>query len=164
MFNVNFDHIITLLLTFFFRKPKFQGYLQSLIAPMKSIYVQFIDFRWVILNKIQYTGQVVYMQKILNDTFNLGGQSLIWIDDGMTIDQEYLYTRPESRPKLLYTRGENLPLYLYTRAEYIGTYSFKVMVPALLYATISTNGQLQQLIAMIEFYKLAGKSYIIETY
>ena len=87
----------------------------------------------------------------------------IYITDGTVIAGNFIYKRSENQHLYIYKRSENTPVFIYRRSEIIGSNSFVINIPIPVYNTIVAADQLQQLISMINYYKLSGKSYIIQT-
>lgn len=172
-------------------------WMKVLISPFNKIYTESMQAYEIFVIKIAYTGQVIYLEKILNDKFSpiSGG---IYIQDGTTLPKYYLYNKIETKPprylymnwqpttaylagefsvkynkvwKALNPNTNSIPSaintdwvfhkdieFLRTNAEFNITYNFIVMVPvALVYNTIEMK-------AVIDFYRLAGLRYKIQTY
>lgn len=193
------------------RKKTHIDWLNVLLAPLHTIYED-------ILYKMQHTGQVIYLEKLLNDTFNptknynpnltteqKKQNKLIYIDEPVKPSLQYVYLHKEyynlitmpngtvkdgpiKIPQLKiynhseYKNSDNKPVYLTTVTDYAKTSyaNFKVFIPKSLIdnytivAEPNTENSTQKTeavrIASIEyhnllnFYKLAGKSYENYTY
>jgi hypothetical protein len=191
------------------RKQTHFNWLYVLLTPIHTIYEE-------TLYKMQHTGQVIYLEKILNETFNITKyydpnlsteqkrlEELIYIDESVKPTLQYVYlhkeyyepghTLPDGTfvdgplmiPQLKiykheeYKNKNNKPVYLAHRNDYtkISYANFRVFIPESLIAnrTIIVQpgkdepAQTEPIkIANIDFhnllnfYKLAGKSY--ETY
>jgi hypothetical protein len=192
------------------RKRVHIDWLNILLIPLHTIYRE-------TLYKMQHTGQVIYLEKVLNEIYNptknynpnLNTQQkrleeLIYIDESVRPTIQYVYLHKEYyKPKValpdgtlvdgplmipqleVYTHEEyktnknNKPVYLAHRTDYtkINYANFRVFVPKSLIAnnTITVQpGKDESVITstitvanieyhnMLNFYKLAGKSY--ETY
>jgi hypothetical protein len=189
------------------RKRTHAQWLHVLLAPIRSIYEE-------TLYKMQHTGQVIYLEKILNDAFNPSKyydpnltteqkrlNELIYIDESVKPTLQYVYLHKEyyepdlnlpgggiKKGELLipqlevykhndYKNRDKKPVYLAHRKDYttIAYANFRVFIPESLILNgdivIQSNGNSPQSpsaaikIANIEyhnllnFYKLAGKSY-----
>lgn len=98
MFNIDFDNLITFLLPGSWRKPKFIAWLKLIISQIKAIYDEFYAFRIQMLYIINFTGQIIYLEKKLNDTFDCEGI--------------YIENLQYSKKIFLFNKGENfLPVY-----------------------------------------------------
>lgn len=179
------------------RKKTHVDWLDVLLTPLHTIYEE-------ILYKMQHTGQVIYLEKVLNDTYNPTKiynpnlsieqkrlEELIYIDESVKPTLQYVflhkeYYEPDGTlmiPQLkVYSNHEykknrnNKPIYLahlkdYTKITYA---NFRVFIPQALIANLTIvvelnkegAGQTEAIkVANIEyhnllnFYKLAGKSY-----
>ena len=193
------------------RKKTHIDWLDVLLTPLHTIYEE-------ILYKMQHTGQVIYLEKVLNETFNPDknynpnastrqkrSDGLIYIDESVKPTIQYVYLHKEYyEPKItlsdgtivdgplmipqleVYTREEykknknNKPVYLAHRTDYtqINYANFRVFVPENLLTNRTILSQLKKegtvsnteainvtdkkYNDLLNFYKLAGKSY--ETY
>ncbi|RKR11587.1 hypothetical protein C8C83_3327 [Flavobacterium sp. 90] len=190
------------------RKKTHADWLNVLLSPIRSIYEE-------TLYKMQHTGQVIYLEKILNETFNPTKNydanasidqkrvdELIYIDESVKPTLQYVYLHKEyyepdyfledntrAKGELLipqlkiYTHPEykykkNKPVYLAHLKDYtsVAYANFRVFIPESLINNgtfiIQPNNDNSPAAAikianiefhnLLNFYKLAGKSY--ETY
>lgn len=167
MFNVDFNNIITLLLPPFLRKSKNIAWLKSLVKPLIDLYTLFMAYRVTTVYSLSFTGQVIYLEKLLNDSYN-AGLTGIYIADGSGIARIYFSHKSEGFPKqYLYHKSENqTPLYLYHKSEYNSQNDFIIMVPLSLYTQLQLNNDqgLNNMKSLVNLYKLAGKRYTINSY
>jgi hypothetical protein len=178
------------------RKKTHVEWLDVLLTPLHTIYEE-------TLYKMQHTGQVIYLEKVLNETFNITknynpnltieqkrSEELIYIDESVKPTLQYVYLHKEYYesdgtlmiPQLKiykhedYKNKNNKPVYLahlndYTKISYA---NFRVFIPKSLLtnSTIvveSDTEESQETEAikvasidfhnLLNFYKLAGKSY-----
>jgi hypothetical protein len=155
-FEVDFPKLVRLLVPPRLRKIKHVTWLQALTNPVNYLYQQFRRNRDANLYRLYITPQVVYMEKLLNDRYDISGRR-IRIKDALVFEPEYIYQEQELKPVYIYKEEENKPVYLFTDAE-IGSDSvdFFVLVPPDL--TYNEN----EMTALINNYKLAGKRYKIQ--
>lgn len=156
LFEVDLPKLVRLLVPPRMRKMKHVAWLQALTNPVNYLYQQFRRNRDANLYRLYITPQVVYMEKLLNDRYDISGRR-IRIKDALVYDAEYLYQEQELKPVYIYREEENKPVYLFTDDE-IGSDSvdFFVLVPSDL--TFNEN----EMTALIDNYKLAGKRYKIQ--
>lgn len=161
MYTIDFNIFATQLIPTFLRKSKITAFIQVLISPIVALYNEFISFRSLQKNRIHHTGQVIYFEKILNDTFDPVNRG-ISISDGVRINPVILYNNIESQayPVYIYNSSEDHPNYVYNLGEFNSQYDFIINLPAIIYNQIDVP----YLIATVELYKLAGKRYQIQTY
>ncbi|QSW90240.1 hypothetical protein J0383_05320 [Flavobacterium endoglycinae] len=189
------------------RKKTHVDWLDVLLTPLHSLYED-------ILYKMQHTGQVIYLEKVLNEAFNIvteynpnfsleqkRQEGLIYIDESIKPSLQYLYLHKEyyDPDKILsdgtkkqgdlriplfkifknneYKNKRNQPIYLAHRQDYtkVSYANFRVFIPKnlILDQTIPAekngNSSTQPTEAiniistqyhnLLNFYKLAGKSY-----
>ncbi|WP_268846728.1 hypothetical protein [Flavobacterium aestivum] len=150
-YKVDFNRLAVLMLPTFLRKPLLVAYLQSLLVPIDSLYYKWSIFRNDNLYKVQHTGQICYLRKVLNDKLDVSRRR-IYIGDGNRHKRQYLYTKGENRPRYLGT------MFLWQNSDYADTgVDFIVYAPQ---EIINTSPY--ELKALIEFYKAGGKRYKIE--
>lgn len=133
------------------RKPKLMAWLYSVIKPMVTVHYLWATYRNANLYKLAHNGQVCYLRGALNDTFD-PSERRIYIDGtGGDATATYIYTPGEEQPKFLGT------LFLRNSLEFADTGAdFLVYVPASIVAT-----QPFELRALIDYYKVASKRYLI---
>lgn len=161
-FNVDFPTLGRQLLPVLWRKPVHKAWVLSLLQPIITVHELFMRFRADNLYFIVHTSQVCYMEAALNDMFDASDRR-IYIVDGTFYDPEWLYLTPEDNPVWLKEESEGTVPYpdvaLYTDAETEEfAASFVVMVPT------SLTFDIYQMKALIDRYRLPGKTYLIETF
>ncbi|BFM41741.1 hypothetical protein CFS9_03820 [Flavobacterium sp. CFS9] len=189
------------------RKKTHLEWLHVLLAPLRTIYEE-------ILYKMQHTGQVIYLEKMLNDAFNSSKnydpnlsmeqkrlEELIYIDESVRPTVQYVYLNKEyyepdiispdkkvikgslMRPQLsIFNNNElknrdNKPVFLAHRKDYtkVNYANFRVFIPKHLIESGTIEIQPNEEVWMsktaaiqvtdtayhnlLNFYKLAGKSY-----
>lgn len=70
MFSIDYDKLVSQLLPVALRKSKFIALIKCLIAPVKVLYTDFNTKRTHSLNRLNYTGQVIYLIKYLADYYS----------------------------------------------------------------------------------------------
>lgn len=153
-YKVDFDKLILLLLPTFLRKPKMFGYLKALVSPLagsrESVYERWSQMREQNIKKLSYNSQRCYLRGVLNDRYD-PDERRITIGNTSNVTQDYIYTPAENLPVFLGT------MWLEQDFNYTGTtVDFLVNVPRDVLLTKEN-----EIVATIEFYVLAGKSYQI---
>lgn len=150
-YNVDLHKLVVLLTPTFLRKSKLIAFMQSLIAPVNSIYSDWSLMRSNNLYKLAHNGQICYLRKALNDRFD-DELRRIYIGDGNKFVRKYIYTPAERKTKYLGT------IYLHQRSDYADTgVDFIVYVPSEI-----VDIQIYEIEALINFYKEGVKRYKIE--
>lgn len=196
MFSIVWNTLVTVFLPIWWRKTIHIAWLNLLVSQVKAMHTDFLNYRTDILYKINYNGQICYLQKALNDKFDpLNG---IYIDNVADITPPYIYRHAELKQTLYIHKrwkstityvfgnfvlhdniiwqssGTNLNsmpsktnpdwmkyrdvTYIKRRSEYATAYDFIVYVPSALVFDIN------QMKALINYYKIASKRYTILTY
>lgn len=160
---INYYILLRILLPIRLRTGSVLAWLDSLIAPIrKTLYPRFKNFEEKAWHDLKYqSGQVAYLEFVLNNIFHLQGD--IWIGPGnYDTSRLYLYTTAENHPLFIYSAVENEPIYLYTTEEntlgYTGQYDFTINVPSVFSPLES------RLRAIANRYKRDGKTYKIIYY
>ncbi len=150
---INFVQLIQLFLPIDWRQNKQTSFLNSIIKPLDSLYVD-------TLYKMQHTCQVIYLEKMLNEYFAVVGYDsqnhettkVVFIDDAPKPPTKYIYLNQEIPPKD----------YLYLRTQYLtgdtDHIDFIIHIPS---SFVFVEDKLK---AIIDYYKLAGKKYKIEIF
>lgn len=140
------------------RKRKIFATISIFLLPLILIYTLFKSFRKQAIDKLNINGQVIYIEKVLNDRFFLKNRE-IYITD-IAGKESYLYHHKEEQiPPYLHKRGEGAEIkYIQQRGE--GNYSgnYMVNIPSFLSAYKS------EIKNLIDYYKPAGRTYVLKIY
>jgi len=149
-YKVDFDKLILLLLPTFLRKPVLFGYIKALIAPIASLHYKWSKMREDTLKKLSYNSQRCYLRGVLNDRYDPVLRRITLERTGNK-EQDYIYTPAENMPIYLGV------MWLEQDFNYAGsTVDFLVNVPRDI-----MNAKINEIVATLEFYVLAGKQYQI---
>ncbi|MDA6068632.1 hypothetical protein NJT12_03275 [Flavobacterium sp. AC] len=155
-FKIDFNRLSILLLPTFLRKQNLVKYVQALVTPIGSLHYKWSNWRIENIFKIEYSGQVCYLRKSLNDKFD-PLQRRIRIGDGNIHEVTYIYTEVELQNAFLHTENESQIIWIRSEAETASTgLDFIVFVPQEVY-----DSDFFGLHAHIKFYKAGGKRYNI---
>ena len=187
MYNVVWTYLISWLLPWFLNLTDHNQWLAAITKPIRDLYNDFIAFKDETLYELNITGQVIYLEMLLNDKFNGSTPAWIWngtdftytpntpnaiyiLDNPNRINPFWLWTRAEGRPPVsLRTRAEvtadpSLSLFLYSRAEYNQQADFVVYVPSALANVTTDTVFVTQMKGWLNKYKQAGARYKIVNY
>lgn len=148
-YKVDYNKLSVLLLPVGMRKAATLGFLWSSIKPLDTLHYVWRQMRLSNLYKLDHNAQVCYFRAALNDRFDPDLRR-IYINGGKSKKTTYIYTPGEKRPKYIGT------IYLYRGLEVEGGADFFVYVPREI-----VSAQLYELRALIDFYRLGGKRYLI---
>lgn len=155
-FNVRFDILTRLLIPPRLRKPRQLAWLNALVSPFNRVYQNFKRGREANLYKLKVTGQVVYLEAMLNDRYDVA-QRRIRITDSITYPPVYFYTEPEQKNVPFYQDAEETPVFFFTEEEAgVQLADFWVLVPS----GVVFNEQ--QMRADIDYFKLPTRKYKIQ--
>lgn len=154
----NFDiyKFAALLLPPLLRRKKLYALLAALICYLNVIYTSFKSYVDFIITTLQTNGQVMYMEKALNDRFYFNNRE-IYITEEFSADV-YMSLKKDDKPLYLYNKNDDTPVYLKNITEEVFTGEFIVNVPDFLkdYDNDINN--------IVVRYKPAGKMYKIIYY
>ncbi len=162
MYKIDFEILIQMLIPSLIRKPKLTALLVVLFFPFKLIWDVFIDFRESVLLQLNCTGQVIYLERLLNIMFNNGNEGIV-IVDGSFSAQFYLSNKLEGFEAVYFSnKSENLEAnYLQNKSEFIYDFDFLVKVPTSINLTELDKNRL---IAIVKKYAIAGKTFNVIEY
>lgn len=140
------------------RKRKIFAIISVFLLPLIFIYTLFKSYRKQAIDKLNINGQVIYIEKVLNDRFFLKNRE-IYITD-IAGKESYLYHRSEEQiPSYLHKRSEGAEIkYIQQRGE--GNYSGNYMVNIPSFLSMYEN----EIKNLIDYYKPAGRSYVLKIY
>lgn len=156
-FEIDYPRLVRLLLPPFLRRPLITAMLEAATAGVSHLYGLFTANRKRNIYDLSITPQVCYLKKALNDGFD-NDLRRIYITDGIIIPKTYLFTKAEAVDLYLFTKAEKKPVGLYAKADYEDIdpdADFIVRAPA------AVTFDKKEMEALLDLYKLAGKSYSI---
>ena len=139
------------------RKTKIIALLQAFIKGLQTVNDYFVAFVQEAFYKVSFTGQVQYLEHILNDRYD-NTLRRIYIEDALQL-QPYLYNKAENRPPIIiYNKSEGqTPFYLKNKIEYESDYDFIFNVPT----GILTLELERAIKSLVKIYKIAGKRFSV---
>lgn len=122
---------------------------------LRDVYDWLINLRQQKSYELQFTGQIIYLEHVLNDQFDPIYRQ-IYIEDAADVEYLYIYNQIEAEQQTyLYNNTEPFNgIYLDTNQEQQSSNQFIVNIP-------NTGINQDQLKKWINKYKLAGKNYTI---
>lgn len=148
----------------FLRGTKQLAWLKTLLSALQTSNFNFTIFVSTTLFYLSFNGQVIYLEHILNDQFDLSLRR-IYIDDdsGVNITPLVVFNKSEKQPSLVvYNKSENqVPTgAVFNKNAVVGNMDFIIYVPN----GILTTQRIAAMNQVINKYKIAGKRYIIKTF
>lgn len=92
------------------------SYFFALVQPLLFVYNLIMTNKKTWLYYLGITGQVCYLEKMLNDRYDKFNRG-IYIEDGINVDPVYVYQQVEDNPVYLYVQSENNPVHFFTNTE-----------------------------------------------
>jgi len=146
----------------------------SLVKPSKNLYSDFLTYESDAEYELLHNGQVLSLEHQLNDYYNfpfpIDTNVSIWLDEGVYIDQLYIFNNGSDAdsdlndPQIyVFNNDESLETifeenYIYTNTEVDNdTYDFVVNYPDSITDT-------DYITSIVNKYKLGGYSYILDSY
>lgn len=158
IYNINWRRLTIWFLPIALRQVKHIAWLQVVFQPIKQLWLDFTKFRKQATYKVIHTSQVCYLEAVLNDLFD-NTLRRIYIENGLFIEPLYIYTVPEDKPRYIDTQ------YIFSENDLNNNDTdFIVIVPLDLKPLneVAQNAYLSQMKALINYYKLASKTYTIQ--
>lgn len=140
-------------------KPRYLAYLKALLVPCQLLVGRLSIFVQSSRRAANFTGQVIYLEHLLNDEFD-NALRRIYIDDGQAnILPPFIFNAIEQREQYIYNKSENqTPLYVFNRSEYFTSDDFIVFVP-----NVILNPTLELVLTrLVNQYRQAGKNFSIQ--
>lgn len=158
MIQIDIDEIADNITPPRLRSEELQAIVQSFNEPLRR---QLIAFYKLVKDKryeLAFTGQVIYLEHLLNDKFNPNSSPKIYITDAAVSSPFYLHNELENKdPVYLYNESEDEdPVYLFNESEF--EVGFVVHVPM---GVIANWNEFRW---WIDKYKLKSKEYTIVEY
>lgn len=162
-YDIDFKRYVYLLLPPALRKPLLRAWLMCIIAPFQTVYAELMAYRKGVMDRLNFSGHVQYLEKVLNDEYGMKGGEIFITD----VKEAVLYTYlVEEKQAAVYLRlkAENGSEQRYVKmvneggGSYMG--AFVVNVPSLL----DTSENMARIRALLNYYKPAGRKYMIVIY
>lgn len=155
-FNVNWIRLIAWLLPTELGKTKILRYIIVLIEPIRSNYIAFQEFRKQQLYDLQINGQVIKLERVLNDMFD-NVQRRIYITDGATYQPPIFFEEYKNKSVIFFEElnVENPIFYDLSILDNIITFNFFVHVPSDVWLDKT------RVRALVNKYKVFGRTFDI---
>lgn len=158
-YNIDFRELANKLTPPFLRSLKNIDFLEAILKPLEEVNLKFKSFRRSSIYKVKNNGQIVYLQAVLNDTYD-NSQRRIYILDFPIFNPVYVFPVNDQKPVYLDSK------YLHTEAEVNAVLQsdFLVFVPLEIrpYAPEDLEIFLTQIKSLVNYYKLASKRFDIK--
>lgn len=157
-YNVDIYKLGAYLLPPFLRKKRMYAFLCVFLYPFYWLCKMFKDYRKASLQKLNVNGQVAYIEKMLNDEFELEHQEIYITDsESLRTNVADMYRDP-SVTMTIYPENSEEKLYLESGDESVKSEDYIVNVPSFL------ADHLETIKTIVEYNKPAGRTYKINLY
>lgn len=157
-YNVIFSKLVVWLLPVGMRKAIHVAFLRSLVEPMQQIHGYFLLFREEQLYELAINGQVINLERVLNDTFDPMDRR-IYITDGEYFEPPIFYEEYKDLPVVFNAEANSVnPIFWNeTNIENRVSVNFYVWIPSDILFDIN------RLKASVTKYKIFGRTFEIKT-
>ena len=163
-YNIDWNRFIAWNLPGFLRTTVRLKWFGVLLHPFETIRTAFMEFRAKELYKLNHSGQVVYLQAVLNDKYDSGSRR-IYIENQRLYEPVWFFDKVQGKPVYHYDKADNRPVRYYNRTDYEQLYpDFIVFVPEDLRPGTPDDeaAMLAEMRALIDYYKIYSKNYDIQ--
>lgn len=155
-YNIDFKRLATWALPVRKRQNKILALVFGLIIAVMQVFQNLMRWRRQLLYELKITGQVCYLELMLNDRFD-STQRRIYITNPVIYNPTYVYQEAELRPVEVRQESEGQPVYLFAEGEVGNTaVDFIVWVP------FSIVFDINEMSSLLNKFKMAGKRYKIQ--
>lgn len=156
-FNVNWSRFAVQTLPTALRKTKVVQFVLALYEPIKDSYNGFVQFMDEQLYDARINGQVIKLERVLNDTFDPIDRR-IYITDGLYYDAPTFYEEWKNMPVIFYAEGDTRNPVFWTTDVLNNRVSvnFYVNVPAAIFFDSA------RMRALVNKYKILGRTFEIK--
>lgn len=116
MYKINYHRLVEHLLPVVLRLPRITALAKVLTSPIKELHAEFLQYREYALNELNHNGQIIYLEKYLNDKFD-SDLRRISIAETPDDDNVYFYTYSENKGPIMRTYAEGSGPVMRTYAE-----------------------------------------------
>ncbi len=157
LFNINWSRFTVWHLPTDLRKIKTVQYVLALYEPIKDSYNRFVQFMNDQLYDAKINGQVIKLERVLNDTFDPIDRR-IYISDGEYYDAPTFYEEWKNEPVIFYAEGDTRnPVFWSTDAlNNRVSVNFYVNVPQAIFFDSA------RMRALVNKYKVFGRTFEIK--
>ncbi len=165
MYNVKWSNIINWMMHPDLKTSFHLNFLNALLKPFKTISEEFNTYVTKVDYKLAHTSQVCSITGMLNDNFD-NAERRIYITDGGGLDVLQIDDDSEYGTREVYIINSDSDdvesdLIVYPDSAYEGaSISFIINLPS---ALNLSDSDIYKMKALVDLYKLAGKTYTIET-
>jgi hypothetical protein len=161
IYILNWFRLIELALPRALRDVSILSLFNCFVSPLVWLHGEFLSFRTQSLYKIQFNSQIVYLEAVLNDSFD-PAERRIRIENEVVTQGLFLYEPERNLDVFLYEPETNQDVYLRDSSAQGSGFDFTVIVPEALQPSGSQLlGYETRMRGLVDYYKLYSKNYNI---
>ncbi len=168
MYNLSFFTVILSYLLPAVRNEFHDAWMKAVITPLEELRETFMLWKADVDVMANTTFQVISIEKILNDRFNIiNPVQMIYIEDVLDeITPTFLFFDEEGADGsyLFFEEEQMAGTHLFFEEEFAFQTDFIIYVPATIYNAMVADGSIHQMKKLINVFKMAGKIYEIKPY
>lgn len=153
MFKIHFERLVQWLIPSFLRLPNIALLLLAANKGLRDTYAVFLNYRDNVTYRLNHNSQVCYMQGVLNDYFDSEERRIVVVD---FTEYGSLFFWVDTDTGHIVFMGDDEEAFLYP--DDVGI-DFTVQIPA---DIVNDDYSISQVKALVNYYKLAGKTYILQ--
>ena len=153
MFKIRFARLVQWLLPAFLRLPNIALLVLAANKGLRDTYSVFLTYRDSALYRLNHNSQVCYLQGVLNDYFDTTLRRIRVID--FTVYGATFFWSDTDTPHIVFM-GDDHEVYFYN--DDVGL-DFTVQIPN---GLVSDAYAIARLKSLVNYYKLAGKTYLLQ--
>ena len=157
IFDVNWNKLVAWLIPILLCNIGMITALNAFVSPISYLHALFLQFRTSVQYRYSINYQTCYLQKLLNDTYDVISRRIVIVNNQQIMMPTTLYQESEGNPVKLYQESEGNPVILYQEME-TGQYnvSFIIKIPAVVIYDVN------ELTALVYAYCLPTKTFKID--
>lgn len=158
IYNVNWPKLAHWFTPMHWRFAKLLSWIKAIAGLNIDLYGRFMAYRAAIKYSLLITPQVCYLEKALNDRYDIADRR-IYIEDAPEYLPVALFKRAENKPVKLFTRAEGNPVILWRRAE-----TAEFGVDFIVFVPSDVVFDMAEIKAFVTGYKLTTKTFEVQIF
>lgn len=170
-YRIDFDRLVAQLLPPVLRSKLLRAMLRAMVVPLRYIYGRFDTLKNTVDSRLETTGNVLYIEKALNDAFYLKERQIFLSTPAEEKTPSFYFSSELQRPIFMYLLTEGKGFILTNKGESRVKVNFVVWVPTFLCTSVEIREEdkygwryLAVIKNIIHIYKPAGRTFSIELY
>lgn len=170
-YKIDFTKLVMQLLPPILRSRFLLALLGILVVPLRYLYAKFCNLRGTVDDRLAITGNVLYLEKALNDAFYLKDRQIFLSTPVEEKTPSFYFSSELQHPNSMFLLTEGTGFLLMKKGESRVKVNFIVNVPTFLCTSVESKASDQYqwhylaiIKNIINIYKPAGRTFSIELY